>query len=83
MLFAWKQEQGEPLQSYFRMFLNIRAQVTRVSDEVVIDATINGLRIGQCAQYSAPKPPKSVAELCAKMDQYCRADNDLRLRQQK
>ncbi|KAJ1259378.1 hypothetical protein BS78_10G149900 [Paspalum vaginatum] len=81
-LFACKQEPGEALQCYFRRLLNIRAQALGISDEVVIDAAINGLRIGQCAQYFARKPPKTVAGLHEKMNEFCWVDNDLRLRQQ-
>ena len=71
---------AEPLQSYFRRFLNIKAQAAGLADEVAIDAAINGLSIGPCAQYFVRKRPHSVQELFDKMEEFCRADADLHLR---
>jgi hypothetical protein len=81
-LFAYKQEPGESLQSYVRRFLNMKAQIAGISDEVVIDAAIKGLRIGTCANKFARKRLKTVQELCEKLYEHCRGDNDLHLRQQ-
>ena len=81
-LFSCKQHLLEPLHHYFRRFLNIKAQAVGIPDEVVIDAAINGLRIGQCAQYFARKRPRTVQDLFTKIEEFCRADNDLRLHQQ-
>ena len=80
-LFACKQQLDEPFYQYFQRFLNIKAQAAGVSDEVVIDAAINGLCIGQCTQYFARKRPRSVQELFKKIEKFCRVDSDLRLRQ--
>ena len=81
-LFACKQEPGESLQSYVRRFLNMKAQIAGISDEVVINTAIKDLRIGTCANKFARKHLKTVQELCEKLYEHYRGDNDLRLRQQ-
>jgi hypothetical protein len=39
---------------------------------------IKGLRLGPTTQYFARKPPQTLEKLLQKMDEYIRADNDLR-----
>ena len=47
-------------------------------DIVVIEAAINGLRIGSCAEYFARKSPRTIQELYSKINEYSHADNNLR-----
>jgi hypothetical protein len=58
------------------MFLQLRAQAPIISNEIVIEAMIKGLRSGPAVQYFARKPPQTLAKLLQKMDEYIRADND-------
>jgi hypothetical protein len=53
-----------------------------VSNEIVIEAMIKGLRPGPMAQYFARKPPQTFEKLLQKMDEYIRADNDFRQRRE-
>jgi hypothetical protein len=64
-------------------FLRLRAQASTVSNEIVIEAMIKGLRPGPTAQYFARKPPQTLEKLLQKMDEYIRADNDFRQRREK
>ena len=48
-LFNYKQQIKEPLSQYFKRFIQIKAQIPNILDEVVIIAAIKGLRVGQCA----------------------------------
>jgi hypothetical protein len=57
-LFQCTQDHDEYLQAYVRRFLRLRAQAPTVSNEIVIEAMIKGLRLGPMAQYFARKPPK-------------------------
>jgi hypothetical protein len=53
-----------------------------VTNEIVIEAMIKGLRPGPTAQYFARKPPQTLEKLLQKMDEYIRADNDFRQRRE-
>jgi hypothetical protein len=53
-----------------------------VPNEIVIEAMIKGLRPGPTTQYFARKPPQTLEKLLRKMDEYIRADNDLRQRRE-
>jgi hypothetical protein len=53
-----------------------------VPNEIVIEAMINGLRLGPMAQYFARKPPQTLEKLLQKMDEYIRVDNDFRQRRE-
>jgi hypothetical protein len=53
-----------------------------VPNEIVIEATIKGLRLGPTTQYFARKPPQTLEKLLQKMDEYIRADNDFRQRRE-
>jgi hypothetical protein len=44
--------------------------------EIVIEAMIKGLQLGQTTQYFARDPPQTLEKLLQKMDEYIRADND-------
>jgi hypothetical protein len=47
-----------------------------VTNEIVIEAMIKGLRPGPTAQYFARKPPQTMEKVLQMMDEYIRADND-------
>jgi hypothetical protein len=49
--------------SNFKRFIQIKTQIPNVLDDVVIIATIKGLRVGQCASHFAREPPSTVSEL--------------------
>jgi hypothetical protein len=81
-LFQCTQDHEEYLQAYVRRFLRLRAQAPTVSNEIVIEATIKGLRPGPTTQYFARKPPQTLEKLLQKMDEYIWADNDFRQRRE-
>jgi hypothetical protein len=81
-LFQCTQNHEEYLQAYVRRFLRLRAQAPTVSNEIVIEAMIKGLRPGPMAQYFTRKPPQTLEKLLQKMDEYIRADNDFRQRRE-
>jgi hypothetical protein len=56
-LFQCTQDHEEYLQTYVRRFLRLRAQTPTMSNEIVIEAMIKGLRLGPMEQYFARKPP--------------------------
>jgi hypothetical protein len=56
-LFQCTQDHEEYLQTYVRRFLHLRAQTPTMSNEIVIEAMIKGLRLGPMEQYFARKPP--------------------------
>jgi hypothetical protein len=53
-----------------------------VSNEIVIEAMIKGLRPGPTAQYFARKPPQTLEKLLQEMDEYIRANNNFRQRRE-
>jgi hypothetical protein len=53
-----------------------------VPNEIVFEAMIKGFRLGPTTQYFARKPPQTLEKLLQKMDEYIRADNDLRQRRE-
>jgi hypothetical protein len=77
-LFQCTQDHEEYLKAYVRRFMHLRAQAPIVPNEIVIEAMINGLRLGPTAQYFARKPPQTLEKLLQKMDEYIRVDNDFR-----
>jgi hypothetical protein len=81
-LFQCTQDQEEYLQAYVRRFLRLRAQAPTVSNEIVIETMIKGLRPRPTAQYFARKPLQTLEKLLQKMDEYIRADNDFRQRRE-
>ena len=52
-LFNCKQQIKEPLSQYFKRFIQIKAQIPNILDEVVIIVAIMGLRVGQCDSHLA------------------------------
>jgi hypothetical protein len=81
-LFQCTQDHEEYLQAYVRRLLRLRAQAPIVPNEIVIEATIKGLRLGPTAQYFARKPPQTLEKLLQKMDEYIQANNDFRQRRE-
>jgi len=79
-LFNCKQQIKEPLSQYFKRFIQIKAQIPNIPDEVVIIAAIKGLRVGQCASHLAQEKPSTVAELYEVIQKYCKSDDDYRKR---
>jgi hypothetical protein len=75
-LFQCTQDHEEYLQAYVRRFLRLRALAPTMSNEIVIEAMIKGLRPGPTAQYFVRKPPQTLEKLFHNMDEYIRADND-------
>jgi hypothetical protein len=75
-LFQCTQDHEEYLQAYARRFLRLRAHAPTVSNEIVIEAKIKGLRPEPTVQYFARKPPQTLEKLLQKMDEYIRVDND-------
>jgi hypothetical protein len=49
-----------------------------VLEEVAIEATIKGLRIGPFAAHLAGEKPTNMQDLYSKFEKYYRSDNDLR-----
>jgi hypothetical protein len=68
------------LSQYFKRFIQIKAQIPNIPDEVVIIATIKGLRVGQCAYHLAREKLSTVAELYEVIQNYCKSDDDYRKR---
>jgi hypothetical protein len=81
-LFQCTQDHEEYLQAYVRRFLRLRAQAPTVSNEIVIEAMMKGLRPGPTTQYFTRKPPQTLEKLLQKMDEYIQADNDFRQRRE-
>ncbi|XP_066333769.1 uncharacterized protein [Miscanthus floridulus] len=79
-LFQCKQMQGETLHDYFQKFVQLKAKAPDVPEEIAIEATIKGLRIGPFAAHLARKKPTSIQQLYDKFEKYCRSDNDLQKR---
>jgi hypothetical protein len=57
-LFQCTHDHEEYLQTYVRRFLRLRAQAPTMSNEIIIEAMIKGLRPGPMEQYFTKKPPK-------------------------
>jgi hypothetical protein len=75
-LFNCKQQPKEPLSQYYNGFIQIKSQITNIPDEVVIIATIKGLRAGQCAAHLTREKPTSLAQLYEEIQKYCKSDED-------
>ena len=58
----------------------MRAQAPNVSEDMVIDAMIEGLRMGSCAEYLDRNKPNSEKELFHILQEYCKSDRGKRRR---
>jgi hypothetical protein len=79
-MFQCRQSQGEELRDYFQRFVQTKAKAPDVPEEVAIEATIKGLRIGPFAAHLAREKPASIHELYHEFEKYCKLDNDFRKR---
>ena len=52
-LFQCKQNQGEALREYFQRFMQLKAKGPNILEDMAIEATIKGLRIGAFAAHLA------------------------------
>ena len=55
---------------HFKIFIQIKAQIPNIPDEVVIIAAIKGLQAGQCASHLAQEKPNTVVELYEVIQKY-------------
>jgi hypothetical protein len=60
-LFSCKQKDKEPLQTYFRRFVHLRAQAPNVLNAVAINAAIMGLRAGQFRSHLMRERPRTIS----------------------
>lgn len=74
------QEEGGSLSSYLDKLTLLRAQVPNESDDVVIEAAIQGLQMGQCTAYLTRETPETVVDLFREIRKFPRAEEDLRRR---
>ena len=74
------QQDIKSLSEYLERFIQLKAQVSNVSEATIIAATIEGLAIGQCATHFAREPLGTVKELFKVMRQYARSDDDFKHR---
>jgi hypothetical protein len=56
-----KQGDKEPLQEYIKRFTKARAKEPYVNDTTVIDAAIDGLKVGPCGEYLDRRRPKTTS----------------------
>ena len=77
-LFTCTQAEREPLQDFWRRFVQLRARTPNITDGVVILAAVNGVRTGPCSLRLTRKPPKTIVELHEVMDKYIRSDTIFR-----
>ena len=79
-LFQCRQNQGKALRDYFQRFVQLKVKAPNIPEDVAIEATIKGLRIGALAAHLAREKPSTIQELYIEFEKYCRSDNDLRKR---
>ena len=79
-LFNCKQQIKEPLSQYFKRFIQIKTQIPKITDEVVIIAAIKGLRVGQCTSHLAQEKPSTITKLYEVIQKYCKSDDDYKKR---
>lgn len=80
-LFNCKQVDGETLTSYFRRFIQLKAQSANIPEETMTDACLNGLGPGPCPSHFAKERLRSVHELFFEMEKFCKAVEDHRRRE--
>ena len=77
-LLNYIQQDDKSLSEFLERFIQTKAQVPNVLEEMVIAAAMEGLPIGQCAAHFARNYPTSIRELFEVMRQYARSDDDLK-----
>ena len=60
--------------------MQMKAKAPNVPEDVAIEATIKGLRIGPFAANLAREKPRTIEDLYNEFEKYYRSDNDLRRR---
>jgi hypothetical protein len=68
------------MRDYFQRLVLLKANAPNVPEDVAIEATIKGLRIGAFVAHLAREKPSTIEELYREFEKYCRSDNDLRRR---
>jgi hypothetical protein len=67
-----KQGDKDPLQEYIKRFAKARAKAPHVQATIVIDAAIDGLKVGPCGEYLDRRRPKTEKQLFDIMQEYCK-----------
>ncbi|XP_012827901.1 PREDICTED: uncharacterized protein LOC105949160 [Erythranthe guttata] len=73
-LFTVKQREGEHLRSFVKRFITATLEVPITSEEVLINALAQGLRLGDFFTSISKKPPLSFNELLRKAERYMNAE---------
>ncbi|XP_012833073.1 PREDICTED: uncharacterized protein LOC105953937 [Erythranthe guttata] len=73
-LFAVKQREGEHLRSFIKRFITATLEVPITSEEVLINALAQGLRLGDFFTSISKKPPLSFNDLLRKTERYMNAE---------
>ena len=60
--------------------MQLKARAPNVPEDVAIEATIKGLRIGAFAGHLAREKPSTIEQLYDDFKKYCRSDSDLHKR---
>ena len=60
--------------------MKMKAKAPNVLEDVAIEATIKGLRIGPFTAHLAREKPRTIEDLYNEFEKYYRSDNDLRRR---
>jgi hypothetical protein len=78
-IFSCKKKDKEPLQNFFRRFVNLRAQAPNVMDVVAINAAIVGLSAGQFRSHLMCERAKTIQRFYEELEKYCRSNNDFKM----
>ncbi|XP_012835337.1 PREDICTED: uncharacterized protein LOC105956061 [Erythranthe guttata] len=73
-LFAVKQREGEHLRSFIKRFITATLEVPITSEEVLINALAQGLRLGDFFTSISKKPPLSFNDLLRKAERYMNSE---------
>ena len=77
-LFTYTQSKREPLRDFWQRFVKLRVRTPDITNDAVILAAINRVRLGPCSSRLARKSTKTIAELHEVMEKYSRADTVFR-----
>jgi hypothetical protein len=69
-----KQGDKEPLQEYIKRFSKAIARAPHVQSTTVIDAAIDGLKVGPCREYLDRRRPEIEKQLFDIVQEYCKLD---------
>jgi hypothetical protein len=70
----------ESLQEYMHRVVKLTARAPGVSESIIINAIVGGLRVGNCQDVLDRVKPKSLKELFEVMQEYCKSDKGHRRR---